>query len=201
VRWHDSLEPEVLGSLERTMALGAALGARYVLLPVLGAGGTLERTAEHLARLAEPARRCGIALGLEPVGHVGKCSRLDEALSVLDMAGAGDTAGLVLDAFHFFRAGQHVGDLAGCPVERLLVVHVNDALDLPLDALLGHRHRAFPGAGVFDVRGFAAALIEAGYRGAFSVEIMNEEYWTRDAQDLCREAHDTSRALLAAAAG
>lgn len=196
VRWHADLDGEVLASLAKTIETCAALGACYVVLPVLGEGGSAQDTADNLKRIGDPAARSGVTLGLEPVGHVNKCNRIDEALAVLHNAGLGSGAGLVVDAFHFFRAGQQLSDLAALPAERIVAVHVNDAMDLPREALFGHKHRVYPGAGIWDVRGFCRALLDASYQGHFVTEILNEEYWAQEAEAVCRAAYQASLVMV-----
>jgi 4-hydroxyphenylpyruvate dioxygenase len=198
VQWHDRLDEGVLHSLRDTIDVAARLGARYVAMPVMGAGGTLRKTAQHLRRLAEIAADRDIVLALEPVGHVGKCSRLDEALDVLDMTDMDVAVGLLLDAFHFFRAGQQLVDLETLAADRIVAVHLCDGMDLPHETLLGYRHRDYPGTGIWDVRGFCQCLQKIGYRGHFVTEILNETYWQQDAAEVCRQAHRTSRYVLGA---
>ncbi len=197
VSWHDSIEPAVLSSLHRTIEVCAALSGQYVIMPMLGEQGTLARTADHLARLAEHAARHGVRLGFEPVGHVAKCARLEEALEVLERAGAPEHTGLILDLFHFFRAGQSPADLEGLPVDRVLAVHLNDAMDLQREQLLGHRHRVYPGRGIWDTRGFLRGLARAGYEGRYVIEILNPEYWAEPAETVARTAFEAAAALLA----
>lgn len=144
VRWQDELDEEALSGLEASFRAGALLGARYVLLPMLGDGGSSAAIAGRLARLGERAVRHGIELGLEPVGHVGRFNRLPDVLEILERAGLGAGAGLIVDAFHFFRAGQNVADLSALTSADITAVHLNDAIDLPREQLLGHRHRTLP---------------------------------------------------------
>ena len=76
------------------------------------------------------------------------------------------------------------------------MVHVNDALDLPLEQLVGNKHRAYPGHGIFDVVEFCTAILDTGYDGPFSTEIMNEAYWNDDPAAVCDMAYSTTRAAV-----
>ena len=196
MRWHDSLDDDILKSMFDTVDACVTLGGRYLILPVLGDGGSLQGTADNLKRIAEHAVPKGIRLGLEPMGHVQKCSRVPEALEVLELSGLGEHVGLVVDCFHYFRAGQDVSTISAIGSDQIVVVHINDALDLPIEQLVGNKHRAYPGDGIFDVVGFCEAILSTGYNGPYSTEIMNEAYWMDDPAAVCRTSFETSRAAI-----
>lgn len=196
VRWHDSLDEDMLRSFADTLDACVALGGDYLILPVLGDDGSLRGTADNLKRIGEHAVPKGIRLGLEPMGHVQKCSRVPEALEALELSGLGANVGVVVDCFHFFRAGQDMSAISAIRADQIVMVHVSDALDLPLDQLFGHKHRAYPGHGIFDVVGFCAAILDTGYNGPFTTEIMNESYWADDPETVCGTAYSTSRAAV-----
>lgn len=199
MRWHDSLDEDMLESLADTIDACADLGGRYFVLPVLGEGGSLQGTADNLKRIAQYAVPKGIRLGLEPMGHIKKCGRLPEALETLELSGLGAHAGLVVDCFHFFRAGQDISSISALQAGQIVMVHLNDALDLPLGELVGNKHRAYPGHGIFDVVGFCRAILETGYVGPFTTEIMNEAYWADDPETVCHTCFTTTRTALDAA--
>ena len=196
VRWHDSLDDDMLNLMVDTLDACVTLGGHYMILPVLGDGGSLQGTADNLKRIAEHAIPKDIRLGLEPMGHVQKCSRVPEALEVLELSGLGEHVGLVVDCFHYFRAGQDVSAISAIGSDQIVVVHVNDALDLPIEQLVGNKHRAYPGHGIFDVVGFCEAILSTGYNGPYSTEIMNEAYWMDDPPTVCRTSFETSRAAI-----
>ena len=63
-----------------------------------------------------------------------------------------------------------------------------------MDALAWSRHyRCFPGQGGFDLAGFAADVLAAGYRGPWSLEVFNDVFRQADAE---RTAVDGLRSLL-----
>lgn len=195
-RWHHdwdaALEVEIAGQLPRY----AALGARILITPVTSEDGTLADTAHALDRLAGLAAGHGLRIGLEPIGHVAKLARLADAAALLRAQGDRDTIGLVLDAFHFYRGGNVLADLGQVDPQAILAVHVDDALDLPLDQLLGYRHRVMPGDGIFDVAGLCAAIARRGFVGPYIVELLNEDYWQADPAEIAAQAHHTARREL-----
>ncbi len=198
-RWHDDLGADMRALIAGELPKYQALGARYVVLPLLGEGGSIERTAAILAALGELMRPFGLVAALEPMGHVKKGSRMAEAARLLGLAGDDANVGVVVDVFHFFQAGNVLADLRAIPARRLVTVHLNDALDLPLHELSGARHRVYPGEGIFDVAGFCGALVAIGYDGPCAVEVLNETYRGEDPGLVARRAFDATLAVLGAA--
>ena len=196
VRWHDSLDDDMLQAIEGTLIACKELGGSYMVLPVLGEGGSVKGTAEILKRIGARATPHGIRLGLEPMGHIQKCSRVPDALEALELSGLGQSGGLVMDCFHFFRAEQDVSAISDIRGDQIVMVHVNDAMDLPIDQLFGHKHRVFPGHGIFDVVGFCRAILDTGYVGPFTTEILNPSYWNDDAERVCSTAYETTRSAV-----
>lgn len=199
VRWSDQLDAPMLAAFDATIQVCATLGGRYVVMPALGDRGTLNDVAINLRRVGQIAGDYGIRLGLEPMGHCRKVNGIKSALEVLDMAALGEQAGLVLDAFHFFRAGQGIAALSLVRGEQIVTVHINDALPMPIDRLYGHQHREYPGRGIFDVVGFCSAVMERGYQGPFTVEILNESYWSDPPEQVCEAAFASSVDVLSEA--
>lgn len=200
VRWHDDLGAEMLALITAELPKYHALGVRYVVLPVLGESGSLKRTAEILAELGELMRPFGIVAAFEPIGHVRKASRADEACRVIELAGRDANIGLVVDVFHFFQAQNTLTELRRIPAERIVTVHLNDSMDLPLRELSGARHRVHPGEGVFDAVGFCRTLDAIGYRGPCAVEVLNDDYRRLDAEHVAKRSFEASWSVLAAAA-
>lgn len=89
-------------------------------------------------------------------------------LSLLDAAGAAN-AGLLLDSFHWFCAGESAEALRALPAGRIVAVHLCDAPDRPLAEQVAIE-RALPGEGVADLRSFCAAVRATGYDGPATCE-------------------------------
>lgn len=200
-RWSIRLDDDLVASLEATMRATADLGVRYLVLPTIAEHSSLDQVADSLSEIAPLARRHGLLLGLEPIGQTPVVRTIKDALTVLDRADLDHEVGIVLDSFHFFRAGQHLADLAPLTPERIVTVQVNDAVPQAVEKLMGNRHRTFPGEGQFDVTGFCATLFEKGYCGAFAVEILNPELSSIPAEKFCRHAIATTRDVLTRAMG
>lgn len=187
----------LITAFDATLQVIATLGGRYIVLPALADTGSPEQIAQNLRELAPIARNHSVRLGLEPIGHTGVVRTVRDAQAVLDAAGLGDDAGIVLDAFHLFRAGQTPADIGPLAPSRIVAVQINDALPLPFATLVGNRHRQFPGHGVFNITGFCEAVLSLGYEGAFVVEVLNPEITSRPAEEVCRDAFTTASAVVA----
>jgi sugar phosphate isomerase/epimerase len=196
-RWHYHWDTTLEEWLERRLAIYAAVGAKYIVMPVMGEDGTLQQTAENYRYLCDLTARHGIRAGLEPIGKIRKLASVADALQILPHGHEG--AGIILDAFHFFRGGNRLDILPHIDPTSIVAVHLDDAMDLPLHELVGYRHRVYPGDGVFDVEGFCRALFHIGYRGPYVVELFNETYWQSDPTTVCLTAHQTAQHVLARA--
>lgn len=196
-RWHFSWDRELEDLLDRRCALYGEVGARYLVMPVMSEEGTERQLVENLARAGRVAARHRVTVALEPIGHVAKLASFEKAFAILDRAEAGQP-GIVVDLFHFYRGRNALASLANRDPGRIAAVHLDDALDLPLDELVGYRHRVYPGEGIFDVHGFCAALAGIGYAGPYVVELLNERYWSAEPRAVAIAAHAAARRVLAA---
>ena len=126
-----------------------------------------ERTAAH-----------GVKIAIEPLGRHPFIPGPREALAVIERAGH-SSLGLMMDTFHYYKSGVALDEIRAIPTELLLIVHVNDCEDLPLDKLTD-QHRVYMGEGVIPLEEMLDVLREKGYAGPMSVEIFREAYWERD---------------------
>ncbi|MFQ5973661.1 MAG: sugar phosphate isomerase/epimerase family protein [Alphaproteobacteria bacterium] len=193
-RWHHQWDADLERDLEARLPLYAAIGAHYLVLPVLSEDGTLEDTAENLDRAARIAAKHGLRVGLEPIGHVRKLARVTDALEIVRQLG-GNT-GIVLDVFHFFRGGNDLEVLDELDPSLVRAVHLDDAQDIPREQLVGYRHRTYPGHGIFDVAGFCARLARIGYRGPYVIELLGDKVWAEEPGRVCATAYEAARRVL-----
>ena len=80
-------------------------------------------------------------------------------------------------------------------IDRLLVVHVNDAEDLPLERLTDG-HRLLPGEGILPLPRVLSRLHALGYRGAHSLEVMRPAYREREPLEVARAGLEATRRAL-----
>ena len=193
------------GALERA-TLDADLDARLEIcrsieaahllaVPPRVAGLDLE-TALHgiregLAVAADRADRDGIRVAFEFLGFA-DCPIGTPAAAAMAIDGMGDVD-LVLDSCHWHASGG--GSLDAFPVERLAMVHLNDAPAKP-PREIEDADRVLPGEGVIRLRELVAALRDRGYSGPWSLETFNPLYWEEDPSVVGRRGWTALETLL-----
>jgi 2-keto-myo-inositol isomerase len=154
-----------------------------------------EARARAARRAAEYADAAGsIAIGLEPIGRT---TLMGGPAAALDIAARSHKAnvGIVMDTFHFYRSQVPEEEVRAIPPEKLLIVHVNDAEDLPVEQLRD-AHRLHVGRGVLSVVETLKTLKGIGYDGFLSIEIFREEYWRQPLEQVVREAKSSLDSAL-----
>jgi sugar phosphate isomerase/epimerase len=183
VRLGELRRADVEALAEAAAALGASLciAAAYRAL-------THEEAVSDLHAAAEVLAPAGVRLAFEFASY-GSPTSLAAAVAICEDVGW-ERCGLLVDAWHVFRGGESLVDLAALESGRIALVHVDDGAGEPLpDALLeGRFHRLPPGAGAFPLDDFFEALATAGYDGPVSIEVLSE--------DLCRLAPADGARLL-----
>jgi sugar phosphate isomerase/epimerase len=172
-RFDDDAETESFTQeLSRTLEAAKVLGARSVYV-TSGARGTLtwEETAERfcsaVAPCAQEARRAGIELLVEPApalfADLYFTHSLRDAVQLAEQAGVG----VVIDVFSCWTEAGLRGSIERA-MKRCHLVQV-------ADYVLGDRAfpcRAVPGEGAIPLARILGWILEAGYGGAFDLELM-----------------------------
>ena len=176
VRCHDVLALLVSDDHDRTVAgaeriveAASAVGARWVLAVFLSAGNAV---AETVARSASIINESGARLGVEfsPLGPV---ATIPDALELVEAAGA-DRAGVIIDSWHVLHGPRPWDDLAHIPLDRIAYVQFTDGFGaVSMDETMNHR--ALPGEGELALEQFASTLLERGWDGVVSAEVLNPE--------------------------
>jgi len=154
--------------------------------PGMPRGEVIEQAGYAATGYAEAAHDFGLKVALEPIGGREFMGGPDDALEVVNAAGH-PALGIMVDTFHYYKSGVTPETVAEIPVEQILIVHVNDAENLPAESLVD-ANRLYPGAGVLPLHGYLDALEQSGYRGFLSVEIFREEYWLDEHDSIIRNA-------------
>ena len=151
------------------------------------------RAAAQLHELAERAAARSIRIGYEALAWGAHVRTYGHVWKIVQTA-AHSHLGVILDSFHTLALGDDPAGIAHIPGEKIFFVQLADAPKLNMDVLSWSRHfRCFPGQGDFDVAGFTAQAIAAGYAGPLSLEIFNDEF---RAAAPSRTARDGMRSLL-----
>jgi 2-keto-myo-inositol isomerase len=170
------LEAELPPRLEICRTLGAA----YLLVvppraPQADRASAVAAMREGLAAVRDAAAVVGIGVAFEFLGFA------DCPIDTPDLAGevVASLPGvdLVLDSCHWHASGS--GTLDAFPVDRLAMVHLNDAPTKP-PREIEDADRLLPGEGVIALPLLVEALRARGYRGPWSLETFNPSYWSGD---------------------
>lgn len=185
---------------EPIIATAARIGAQSVSAIDLSVEpASRDEAAEAFARLCTMAAEHGLKAQIEflPTGGI---RSLGEAMAIIEAAGC-DNGGVTLDAWHFYRSGSTLEELARVPGHRIHAVQLCDAPAAPSADLWTElmTARLLPGEGGLDVVGLVRTLDAIGCTAPAGVEVFHTR---QDAMSLAEIARDWARstnALLARA--
>jgi sugar phosphate isomerase/epimerase len=157
-----------------------------------------------LAAVAEEAAGVGIRVGVEPMSARFRddwtmITTLGEAADLCEEIGASNL-GILFDTWHLWDVRDLLGEIES--YGHLIVgVHVND---WRADTR-GWCDRVLPGEGVADLPTILGALADAGWQGAYELELFSDDgtfgsaypdsLWEEDAGELARRGHEAFRQL------
>ena len=118
-------------TLERALATGAELGARFVL--VAGNDPERRRLVDNLGRLAKLAQNHALEIAFEFMPFT-KVRSYDEAVQIKHEIGRNNLR-LLVDALHLSRSGANLRNLAPFDASLVSYVHLCDARGAPPDDL------------------------------------------------------------------
>ncbi|WP_281888403.1 sugar phosphate isomerase/epimerase [Paenibacillus sp. YYML68] len=185
VEWRRSEEAfrEGLPQLAAAAAGAAKLGLTRCCTYVLPS--TDEKAAHFMAVATRRLRQCavilssyGIRLGLEFVGPHHLRTQwanpfiwtMDETLDWIEAIGERHV-GLLFDTYHAYTTGLTGQDLDKLSAEHIVHVHINDAPDVPVEAVRDNE-RLYTGEGVVDLADYLRGLKRIGYNGPIAQEVL-----------------------------
>jgi len=173
------------------------LGAPYLLAippraPGLETRRAVPATRDALELARDRADKLGIRIAFEFLGF-GDCPINTPAIATETVDGI-DGIELVLDSCHWYASGSE--RLNGFPVDRLALVHLNDAPAKP-PREIEDEDRLLPGEGVIKLADLKRELAARGYQSPWSLETFNPRYWKEEPQSVARRGHAAIDALLA----
>lgn len=187
---------------ERVVATAARMGARSIVAIDLSATPpSLDEAAEGFAALCDLAAEHDLRAHIEflPASAI---RTLNDAWAIVGAAGRAN-GGLTIDAWHFFRSGSTLDDLAKIPCERIHTVQVNDGPATPQgdgwDEMM--TSRLLPGEGAFDLTGLVRTLDKIGSTAPIGVEVFNARQQGQNIAQVAQDWANSTRAMLAKARG
>lgn len=153
------------------------------------------KTVERLKQISKLAAIYDFKLGFEPLGFP-NCSvrKLDLALKIINHDDLPEM-GLIIDTFHFFVGEHSISELNKIPLEKLWLIHINDAIQKPFKELQDS-HRVLPFQGFFNLQLFIDKVKEIGYNGWLSLELFNEKLWELSPTQVTKEAMISLKKLI-----
>jgi sugar phosphate isomerase/epimerase len=208
------------GTHARSVYDAAALGCHEIMALVIT--DDAERTLVHATRMAAAAEvmgapwintvfqaklsadsarliaRCaaifaeagsGMAVEFSPLGSI---PSIRSGLDVVDIAGP--SAALMIDTWHFFFAGSAWKELQAVPIEKIAYIQFDDGLEPVSEDLMAEtmERRVLPGKGIFALDRFTATLLERGFQGVVSVEVLSRELRQLPLREFLNQAYDTT---------
>jgi sugar phosphate isomerase/epimerase len=155
------------------------------------------RLVEPLRLLANEARAHGTRVAIEPMPF-SAIATVPMSAEIIRAAGH-PAAGLVIDAWHVFRAGTSLYELnAALSPEHIFGVELNDAADHVVGTLFEDtvQNRLLCGEGTFDLIGLTATMRKLGFDGPWGVEILSTSFRALPVSDALKLAADSALTVL-----
>lgn len=188
----------VLHRAEAKFALMQRLGMDLVLCCSNVATATVDddgHSAAQLRALGDVAARYGVRIAFEALAWGRYIDDYRRAWRVVELADH-PAVGVCLDSFHVLSRGHDPMEIERIPAEKIFFLQLADAPALSMDVLSWSRHhRLFPGEGAFDLVGFVAHVLRAGYRGPLSLEVFNDTFRQTDTARTAAHARRSLRWL------
>ena len=184
---------------ERAMfAIGDAVGARSLnATDVFGGAWSVDEAAAAFAGLCDRAGEHGLLVHLEGLPW----SQIPDVRTAWEIVRRADrvNGGIVVDAWHFFRAGADFDALSAVPGGNVLGIQLDDGPARAEENLVRAtlHDRLLPGDGDFDLAALIAALREIDAVAPIGVEVFSDELHARGAVAAARAAGDATRRVLA----
>jgi 2-keto-myo-inositol isomerase len=178
----------------------AQIGGKRIALPPGNsrAAVSLDNAAKYYREALEAGEKIGVQPLLELWGTHPILGPLSHGIYVTVAAGRAD-ASLLLDVFHLYKSGTPFTALKQINGATLHVMHLNDYPQAAEASSLNDGSRIYPGDGVAPLRQIMRDLRDSGFRGYFSLELFNRDYWTRSADENLKAAMEKIRATVHAA--
>jgi sugar phosphate isomerase/epimerase len=161
-----------MASAELLADRAETIGAEWVLTVF-----TAKVPPQRIERCAKAFDGVGAGMAVEytPLGAI---PTIRDGMEFVRAASRSGRAGLMIDSWHFCFSDNTWEDLAAVPLDAIAYLQFTDALQpesrqrLIRETL--HR-RAVPGDGVLELHRFTATLLDRGWDGTVSVEVLSAE--------------------------
>src|SRR5262245_35616991 len=197
----DSRRAASMEKLKADMDKVAQIGGKRIAVPP-GNNRTAAVSLDNAARYYREALEMGEKMAVQPLlelwGTHPVLGPLSHGIYVTVAAGRAD-ASLLLDVFHLYKSGTPFTALKQINGASLHVMHLNDYPQAADSSTLNDSNRIYPGDGVAPFRQILRDMRDNGFRGYFSLELFNKEYWGKSADENLKTAMEKIRSTVRAA--
>lgn len=174
-------------------------GLRIAAVPGRAAAGMPPVSLDNAAKYYRAALEMGEKMGVQPLlelwGTHPVLGPLRNGIYVTVAAGRPD-ASLLLDIFHLYKSGTPFTALKQINGGALHVMHINDYPQAADPSTLNDGNRVYPGDGVAPFPQILWDLRDNGFRGCFSLELFNKDYWAKSADENLKTGLEKIRAVV-----
>ena len=152
---------------------------------------------DPLRELADEAEAHGTRVAIETMPF-SAISTVPMGIEIIDAA-AHPAAGLIIDAWHVFRAGTQLSELSSVlKPEHVFGVELDDAAPEVVGSLFEDtvERRLLCGEGCFDLPGLVAVLRDKGFDGPWGVEILSTSFRQLPVDQAVKLAADSALTVL-----
>jgi sugar phosphate isomerase/epimerase len=195
-----SLE-KIKADMDKVAQIG---GTRIATPPGRAAANAVAVSLDNAARYYREALEIGEKMGVQPLlelwGTHPLLGPLRNGIYVTVASGRAD-ASLLLDVFHLYKSATPFTALKQINGGALHVVHINDYPQAADASALNDGNRVYPGDGVAPFRQILRDMRDNGFRGCFSLELFNRDYWAKSADENLKMGLEKMRAVVQLALG
>jgi 2-keto-myo-inositol isomerase len=194
----DTRRAASMEKLKTDMDKVAQIGGKRIAVPP-GNNRTAAVSLDNAARYYREALEMGEKMAVQPLLELWGTHPVLGPLShgiYVTVAAARADASLLLDVFHLYKSGTPFTALKQINGASLHVMHLNDYPQAADPSTLNDSNRIYPGDGVAPLRQIFRDLRDNGFRGYFSLELFNKEYWAKSADENLRTAMEKIRAAV-----
>ncbi len=185
--------------LKKEMDLVAQIGCTRIAAPPAGAYNQpftdLFEIGKRYRKILETGDLTGVTPILEFWGASASLYHISQAMFIATAANH-QKACILPDVYHMFRGGSGYHSLKQISGNAIEVFHFNDFVtDIPREKQ-NDSDRVYPGDGGAQYTQIIADLHKAGGKKILSLELFNENYWKKDAQEVAKTGLDKMKSLV-----
>lgn len=193
---------KALDQLREEMIIIAGMGGKFIAAPVQGLKSLDSTKFDEYSERYDAILMLGDETGVTPILELwgmGALNKVADCARIVIATGH-PKATMLLDFYHVYRGGNDWDTVDILNGKKLPVIHINDYPSSPSYELLKDSDRVLPGEGVCPFNVVIPKLYEAGFRGGFSVELFNKEYWaTMDAETILKNSYEKTYKVVESA--